>query len=205
MLQTGQNRQTRQNRQHKQNGAHGEPDVIEIPPYWVFDEVGVIPFEAPMHLLKLTLGAHDEPSQRLANEILPCGVFNLSITPGPVIEETHERMKKLFHKDGGPWTRAHMPRTVLVFINDDSKRAHANAEKALSNYWRAVEGTLDPAKIAQAVDNALVGTPEEIIVQAKTRFHPEDRLMLWFDFNNHDSTAVCANMRTFMEKVAPQI
>ncbi len=188
-----------------QTGARGEPDVIEVPSFWVFDEVGVIPFEAPMHLLKLTLGAHDEASQRLANEILPCGVFNLSITPGPVIEETHERMKKLFHKDGGPWTRAHMPRTVLVFIDNNTAQAHANAEKALSNYWRAVEGTLDPAKIAQAVNNALVGTPEEIIAQAKARFHPEDRLMLWFDFNNHDSTAVCAKMRKFMEKVAPQI
>lgn len=188
-----------------QTGSRHEPDHIEVPSYWAFDDVGVIPFEAPMHLLKLTLGAHDAASQALANEILPCGVFNLSITPSSQIDETHERMTKIYHKDGGPWTRAHMPRTVLVFIDENSGRAHEQAEKALSNYWKAVEGTLDPAKIAQAVNNALVGTPEEIIAQAKSRFHPDDRLMLWFDFNNHDSRAVCGNMRKFMEKVAPQI
>lgn len=188
-----------------QTGSRHEPDHIEVPPYWVFDDVGVIPFEAPMQLLKLTLGAHDAASQALANEIMPCGVFNLSITPSTQIDETHERMKKIYHKDGGPWTRAHMPRTVLVFIDENSRRAREQAEKALSNYWKAVEGTLDPAKIAQAVDNALVGTSEEITAQAKARFHPEDRLMLWFDFNNHDSRAVCASMRRFMEKVAPNI
>jgi hypothetical protein len=27
--------------------------------------------------------------------------------------------------------------------------------------------------------------------------------MLWFDFFNHDSERVVANMRAFMEKVAP--
>lgn len=188
-----------------QTGSRQQPDHIEIPSTWVFDDVGVIPFEAPMHLLKLTLGAHDAASQVLANEILPCGVFHLSITPSAQIDETHERMKKIYHKDGGPWTRGHMPRTVLVFIDENSRRAHEQAEKALSNYWKAVEGTLDPAKIAQAVDNALVGTPEEIVAQAKSRFHPDDRLMLWFDFNNHDSHAVCAAMRKFMEKVAPNI
>jgi alkanesulfonate monooxygenase SsuD/methylene tetrahydromethanopterin reductase-like flavin-dependent oxidoreductase (luciferase family) len=186
-------------------GSKADPDLIEVPPFWVFDDVGVIPFEAPMHLLRLTLGAHDLASQALANQIMPCGVFNLSITPGPVIEETHERMKKLYHKDGGPWTRGHMPRTVLVFIDENSARARERAEKALSNYWRAVEGTLDPSKIAQAVDNALVGTAAEIVEQARARFHQDDRLMLWFDFNNHDNAGVCASMRAFMEKVAPKI
>ncbi len=37
------------------------------------------------------------------------------------------------------------------------------------------------------------------------RFHPEDRLMLWFDFFNHDSERVRRNMRNFMEKVAPMV
>lgn len=190
-------------RDHTREG--GSPEHIEIAPFWVFDDVGVIPFEAPLEYLRLTIGAHDAASHAVANRYMPVGVFNLSITPGAVIEETHKRMKEVFHKDGGAWTRAHMPRTVLVFIDENRVRAREMAEKALSNYWRAVEGTLDPAKIEQAVDNALVGTAQDIIEQMQSRFHPEDRLMLWFDFNNHDSSAVCQSMRSFMEKVAPQV
>jgi alkanesulfonate monooxygenase SsuD/methylene tetrahydromethanopterin reductase-like flavin-dependent oxidoreductase (luciferase family) len=194
----------------EQNRPSETPESIEIPAFWNFDDVGVIPFEAPMHLLRLTIGAHDAISQNFANTLMPVGVFNLSITPGPVIEETHQRMLKNFHKEGGPWTRAHMPRTVLVFSDDSPgrsleerrRRSRDRAEKALSNYWRAIEGTLDPAKISQAVDNALVGPSEDIREQLKSRFHPEDRLMLWFDFNNHDNDDVKLSMRNFMEKVA---
>ena len=197
----------------KQTASSLVPNEIEIAPFWSFDEVGVLPFEAPMNLLKLTIGAHDAKTQDFANQFLPVGVFNLSITPGNVIEETHRRMQKTFHKDGGPWTRAHMPRTVLVFIDESSavslqtrrERARAAAAKALSNYWLAVEGTLDPAKVEQAVDNALIGSAEDIAEQMKARFHPEDRLMLWFDFNNHDSAFVQQSMRWFMERVAPKV
>lgn len=186
-------------------------DQIEIAPFWVFDDVGVIPFDAPMHLLRLTIGAHDSASQAFANKFLPVGVFNLSITPGPVIEETHKRMLSDFHPDGGGWTRHRMPRTVLVFIDktdgisDEARRAKANqaARAALETYWKAIEGTLDPSKIENAVDNALVGSPQDILTQIKERFHPEDRLMLWFDFNNHDNEAVKRSMKWFMEDVAP--
>lgn len=197
----------------KYTGSSIAPDAIEVPSFWTFDDVGVIPFEAPMNLLRLTIGAHDSHSQVFANEFMPVGVFNLSITPTPVIEETHQRMLKAFHKDGGQWTRGHMPRTVLVFIDETPSlsaearrvRAREAAEKALANYWKAVEGTLDPKKIEQAVDNALVGTAEDIIEQMQKRFHADDRLMLWFDFNNHDNESVKTAMKWFMERVAPRI
>lgn len=189
------------------------PTEIAVDPIWQFDDVGVIPFEAPMHLLNLTIGAHDAASQNFANTILPVGVFNLSITPAPLIEEVHQRMTRAFHPAGGQWTRSHMPRTVLVFVDDtpnlsvEGRRTKAReaAEKALSTYWKAIEGTLDPSKIEQAVDNALVGCPEDIVEQMKVRFHPEDRLMLWFDFNNHDNQAVKESMRLFMERIAPRV
>ncbi len=195
----------------KESGSTAAPDAIEFKPFWTFDDVGVIPFEAPLDLLRLTIGAHDAASQKHANKFMPVGVFNLSITPGAVIDETHQRMLKDFNPEGGPWTRARMPRTVLVFMDETPgvslqmrrERSKAAAEKALSNYWRAVEGTLDPSKIEQAVDNALVGSAEDIQEQLRTRFHPEDRLMLWFDFNNHDNDSVKNSMRWFMEKVAP--
>ncbi len=185
---------------------------IKFAPFWVFDDVGVIPFDAPMDLLRLTIGAHDAASQNFANKFLPVGVFNLSITPGPQIEETHKRMTTEFNSEGGKWSRERMPRTVLVFIDDGAgsnedkrKRANGAAKSALETYWKAIEGTLDPEKIKNATDNALVGSPEDVIAQVRERFNPEDRLMLWFDFNNHNNEAVKASMKNFMQKVAPII
>lgn len=184
--------------------AHGSKgEKIEVPSFWNFDQVGVIPFEAPMHLLKLTIGCHDLETQIFANQFLPCGVFNLSITPSAQIEATHQAMTKHFHPKGGTWTRNHMPRTVLVFIDESPAVAQEKAQKAMENYWRAIEGTLDPEKVRNAVNNALVGDAEMIRDEMKKRFHPDDRLMLWFDFNNHDNEDVCRSMKLFFEKVAP--
>lgn len=188
--------------QRVQKEAGGATE-IEIPPFWKFDPVGVIPFEAPLELLKLTIGCHDLETQIFANQFMPCGVFNLSITPAPQIEKTHEAMKKHFHSAGGAWTRNHMPRTVLVFMDDSPKKAREQAQEAMENYWKAIEGTLDPEKVKNAVNNALVGDAAEIRDEMQKRFHPDDRLMLWFDFNNHDNEAVKRSMKNFMEKVAP--
>ena len=155
-----------------------------------------------MDLLRLSIGTHDPATQIFANTLLPVGVFNLSITPGDEIEKTNERMREHYHPDGGGWRRSLMPRTVLVFINDDPKQAADEARAALSNYWRALEGTLDEEKVRRATDNALVGDASGIREQMK-RFDEQDRLMLWFDFNNHDSKRVMKNMDDFMKKVAP--
>jgi hypothetical protein len=91
-----------------------------------------------------------------------------------------------------------------VFINDDGAAAAEEARQALSNYWRALEGTLDEEKVRRATNNALVGDAAAILEQMERRFHPEDRLMLWFDFNNHDSKRVMRNMESFMTRVAPR-
>ncbi len=157
-----------------------------------------------MDLLRLSIGSHDPQTQIFANTLLPVGVFNLSITPGDEIGKTNERMARHYHPDGGSWHRRLMPRTVLVFINDDPAQAAVEARDALSNYWRALEGTLDEEKVRRATDNALIGDAVTIERQMRERFHPEDRLMLWFDFNNHDSERVMKNMTQFMTRVAPR-
>jgi alkanesulfonate monooxygenase SsuD/methylene tetrahydromethanopterin reductase-like flavin-dependent oxidoreductase (luciferase family) len=179
-------------------GIYGKA-VHEIPiaPRWDFDDLQTIPKEAPLELLRLTIGSHDPEAQKLANKFLPCGVFNLSITPADEIEKTHARMKEAFNREGGDWTRTRMPRTVLIFANKEE------AQAAIANYWRAMEGTLDEKKVESAVYNALVGPPEEILRQIKARYNSQDRLMLWFDFNNHDNEEIMRRMRLFMEKVAP--
>ena len=106
-----------------------------------------------------------------------------------------------------------MPRTVFVFLNHEpgsspeqrSEAARAEADAALGAYWTALEGTLDPQKVERAADNALVGNAHEVAEQIRQRFHEDDRLMLWFDFFNHDSARVVRNMRAFMEHVAPEV
>jgi hypothetical protein len=106
-----------------------------------------------------------------------------------------------------------MPRTVLVFLDatptlssaQQSARAHEKARNALNAYWSALEGTLDPARIENAVNNALVGNALEVATQLKERFHADDRLMLWFDFFNHNSKEVITAMRDFQRFVAPLV
>jgi alkanesulfonate monooxygenase SsuD/methylene tetrahydromethanopterin reductase-like flavin-dependent oxidoreductase (luciferase family) len=179
-------------------------DVDEVPlaPRWPFPNLKIVPQEPRLDLLRLSIGSHDPAVQDFANTILPVGVFNLSITPGDEIAKTNARMQTAYHPDGGGWKRRLMPRTVLVFYNEDPAKAAEEARDALSNYWRALEGTLDEEKVRRATDNALVGDGEAIIRQMEARFDPEDRLMLWFDFNNHDSKRVMGNMSAFMSLVA---
>src|SRR5437762_12502571 len=169
-------------------------DEIPIEPRWRFPNLKIVPQESRMDLLRLMIGSHDPATQIFANTLLPVGVFNLSITPGDEIEKTNARMREHYK---GEWHRRLMPRTVLVFIDENAQRANDAARKALENYWRALEGTLDEEKVRRATNNALVGTPAMIREQIAQRFHPEDRLMLWFDFNNHDSAAVMRSMEMF--------
>lgn len=189
------------------------PDAIAVQPRWEFERLKIVPQEFRRELLQLVIGSHDAEIQDFVNTLAPVQVFNLSITRPEVIEATHRRMAARYHPRGGGWTRGHMPRTAFVFLNHEaglspaqqSAAARREAERALSAYWRALEGTLDPERVARAADNALVGNADEVAAQLVARFHPEDRLMLWFDFFNHDSGRVCRNMSAFMGAVAPRV
>ena len=106
-----------------------------------------------------------------------------------------------------------MPRTSFVFLNDEpnlsseqkSEAAKQEAENALAAYWNALEGTIDPEKVARASNNALIGNVEQIAQQIVDRFHKDDTIMAWFDFFNHDSDRVCRNMSAYMNKVVPMV
>ncbi len=106
-----------------------------------------------------------------------------------------------------------MPRTLMVFVNDEpnlsdserSKAAKEEADKSLSSYWGALEGTIDPMKVSKAADNSVIGNVEEVSQQIAARFHPDDCVMAWFDFFNHDSPRVIRNMEAFMNKVVPRV
>ena len=187
-----------------------EDSEIKIPRRYVFEDIKSVPQEWDRSKLNLVLGSHQPELQVHVNQFLPVQVFNLSITQPEVIEATHERMQKAYN---GEWHRRMMPRTVMVFLNeeeglsDEQKNTAAmiESEGALSSYWSALEGTLDPNKVTKAANNAVIGNAKEIATQINERFHPDDRLMLWFDFFRHDSKRICRDMRAFMDMVVPLV
>ena len=191
----------------------GESTVesIEIGRRYNFEEISIVPKQWPRSQLELVAGTHDPKAQEFVNKFMPVKVFNLSITSPEVIDSTHKRMSEMFHSDGGEWQRRDMPRTTFVFLNaeaglspkEQSLAAHEEARQALGEYWKALEGTLDPSKVEKAADNALIGNASEVAAQVKERFHPEDRLMCWFDFFNHDSDRVIRNMEAWWQEVVP--
>jgi hypothetical protein len=188
-------------------------DALTVPRRWEFEVTRIVPTQPRRELLSLVLGSHDPRLQAHLNRFAPVRVFNLSITAPEVIEQTHERMRAAYHPEGGPWRREYLPRTTFVFLNGrpgltperQRAEAHDQARAALEAYWRAMNGTVDPAKVADATDNALVGNPDDVAGQIAARFHPEDRLMLWFDFFNHDNDEVVDAMTAMMTEVVPRL
>ncbi|MGH1467394.1 MAG: LLM class flavin-dependent oxidoreductase [Bdellovibrionales bacterium] len=190
-----------------------EGENIRVKKFFEFEKLSLIPLEADMSKLQLTIGTHDPKLQKFCNKYFPTRVFNLSITPPKVIEETHLRMAEAYHQDGGKWQREYMPRTAMVFIDDSegltaeqkNEKAKLKAKSAWENYWKAMAGTIDQKKVESAVDNTIYGCPEQIAEKVVEKYNPKDRLMLWFDFNNHDNEDVKKSMMLFKEKVIPLI
>ena len=196
-----------------QNQRETPTETLEFPNFWNFDRLKIIPADTPLDALTLTLGSQDPQTQIEANQILPTRVFNLSITPPAIIEETHQRMKTFYHPADGPWKRGYMPRTVMVFVNNDrslsptsqSILAKERARNAIAAYQRAMFGTVDESKLSAGVSNTIAGNPQEVAISLVQRFHPEDRLMLWFDFNDHNTHRVEESMIAFTTHVQPLI
>ena len=194
-----------------QKAAESDANEILIDRRYQFEEISIVPKTWPRSQLELIAGTHDPRAQEYVNKFMPVKVFNLSITSPEIIDSTHERMEKFYHADGGKWERRDMPRTTFVFLNaeeglsleEQSAAAKEEARLALGEYWKALEGTLDPSKVQKAADNALIGNPAEVAAQVLERFHPDDRLMCWFDFFNHDNERVIRNMEAWWSDVVP--
>ena len=81
----------------------------------------------------------------------------------------------------------------------------------------ALLGTLGSLIAPAALDAAGVDGPDFLALpsahaqseaqkaQARERFHPDDRLMLWFDFFEHDPATVIGDMEAFMTHCAPHL
>lgn len=188
-------------------------DALDVPPFWAFDRVRLIPIDSPLDTVTFYAGTTDLSVVNAANAVWPCRVFNLSNTPMTVIDRTHAHMSTAYHPGGGTWQRAYMPRTVLVFLDADPRRtpeaqravAAATAAAGVGAWQRAMEGTVDTRKLQEGMANAVYGNPDDVARQIHERFHPDDTLMVWFDFNDHDSGRVEQRMHDFMTSVVPRV
>ncbi len=175
---------------------------------WQFDPIKLVPApDAAEVLPRLVLGSSDQKTLDHVFRLHDCDLFNLSFTPPDAIERTHIDMQRRSESFGRVWQRHRMPRTVLIFIDKNSDKAHARASAAIDTYIEAMRGTVMTPPKEVLLARALIGSPAEICEQLSPGhskgFHPHDRLMLWFEFNQSNHDDIVAGMRLFAEEVMP--
>jgi alkanesulfonate monooxygenase SsuD/methylene tetrahydromethanopterin reductase-like flavin-dependent oxidoreductase (luciferase family) len=188
----------------------GSTDGWDYQPRYQFEPLKLVPSQGPEEwgaFLKIVLGSGDPRARKVGLKHHDLDVFNLSFTPPEALNKMHEQLDDSYREAGLVWSRQRMPRTVLVFIDEDSQKAHDRASKCFDTYIEAMRGTAKfPAK-EYLMDRALIGSPQEIRDQLHPEdphgFHGDDRLMLWFEFNQSDNKDVIRQMRLFAEKIVP--
>lgn len=191
-------------------GALLDGDGLEYKPRWQFEPLKIVPELGPevwSKYLRFVLGSSDPLARDHGLKFADLDIFNLSFTPPAAIDKTHAEMFTRYRDAGRVWSRGRMPRTVLVFIDDDSRTAYARASRCFDTYMEAMRGTAQFPPKAELMARALIGSPDEIRAQLSPQdphgFQAEDRLMLWFEFNQTDGAAIEAQMRSFAERVMP--
>lgn len=190
-----------------------EGGEIQLKKFFDFEILSLIPLDYDLDDIQVSLNTQNQQILKDSNKYLPVRMFDFLSMSNKDIEEAHEFMKSIYRSDGGRWKRWYLPRTLIVFINDDAnlndfqktEKAKSFAFKSWESYWHSVTGKKDPAKIEASLRNTMYGSPEEVAEKICTSFHPHDRLVLWFDFHYHDNEGIKKSMRAFKEKVVPLI
>jgi len=176
---------------------------------WKFEELSLVPQLQQKKFLEFYLGSHDPLAWDWGNQFWDLNLFNLSFTPPEALESIHRDLEAKSKQLGRVWSRDRLPRTVLVFIDPDRKKAYELADQVLGTYVEAMRGTAQVPKKEILLERALVGDPSEIREQMDPKgsrgLHPHDRLMLWFEFNQADHSAIKSQMKLFMQEVAGKI
>ncbi len=180
---------------------------LELPKRWEFERLKIVPECGPDAdaRLRIVLGSADPLALETARRFRDTDLFNLSFTPPEQIEAIHARLQADRRPGEAPWHRSRLPRTVLVFIDPDRARAQRLADSTLDTYIEAMRGTAAVPDKRVLLERALIGDAAEIRDQLSPgnprRFHADDRLMLWFEFNQTDGEAIRRQMRYFFEQV----
>ena len=182
---------------------------VAVRPRWDFEELKLVPEEASRENLRVVLGSHDPQALELGMKWWDLDLFNLSFTPPEQIDYLHKKLTKLCEGKERPWHRSRLPRTVLVFVDPDRKKAVALANQVIDTYIEAMRGTAQVPDKKILMERALVGDASEVREQLSPenprRFHADDRLMLWFEFNQIDNDAICRQMTYFSEQVIAKL
>ncbi len=173
-------------------------------PRWSFESLRLVPSSVGREL-GIVLGSSDPEALALARRFWNVDLFNLSFTPPERIDAIHAELGSA----DPSWRRERMPRTVLVFADASRALARERASAALDAYIEAMRGTAQVPDKAVLMARALVGDASEIRESlapgGSHGFHPGDRLMLWFEFNQLDGAAIQAQMRYFFEQVVEKL
>jgi hypothetical protein len=157
--------------------------------------------------MNFVLGSHDPLARDHGLNFADLDIFNLSFTPPTQLAEVHDEMFVRYRESGRVWHRSRMPRTVLVFIDQNLERAREMADRCFDVYIEAMRGTVVLPPKNELMARALIGDPASIIDQLRPGnshgFHADDRLMLWFEFNQTDHQAIKSQMRLFAERAMP--
>jgi hypothetical protein len=178
---------------------------------WKFEVMRLVPEwkNGEGEFLNIVLGSHDPMARDIGMRFWPLDIFNLSFTPTEEINRVHQEMQHRMQTSARPWHRSRMPRTVLVFVDDVHRRAEQRASACFDTYIEAMRGTVGFPPKEVLMSRAVVGDPKAAIELmcpgGRLGFEADDRLMLWFEFNQADNNAVLHQMRLFAEKVVPYL
>ena len=192
----------------KELGCDADATGIPYLPRWPFETLKLVPdIDVQRARLSFVLGSADVVARDVGLDFADMDIFNLSFTPPDKIDLTHKEMDSLCRSRSRTWHRGRMPRTVLIFADKDRKKARSMADQAFDTYIEAMRGTVGTPPKEVLLSRALIGDASEIKDQLSPdnprRFHKDDRLMLWFEFNQTDNDGIQSQMRYFGEKVMP--
>lgn len=182
-----------------------DPDIgarYQVARRWTFETTRVAQSPATDRIL-LYAASHNREFYTELNQYRPVRALNLSITPSAEIDRNQHHLTRIYHPDGGAWMREYLPQTVLVFVDTDRHTARRTAKSNIARYWSAMQGTVTQSKVDNSASNALVGRPADVAEQIVDRYHPDDRLMLWFDFQYRELDEVHDAVRRFAAEVVP--
>ncbi len=180
-----------------------------IPPRWDFEALKLVPEPLESAGLRIVLGSADPEAFELGSKYWDLDLFNLSFTPPDEINRLHAKITEMNREKGRGWSRSRLPRTVMVFIDPDRQKAQTLANFVLDTYIEAMRGTAAVPDKAVLLQRALIGDACEVRDQLHPdnprKFHADDRLILWFEFNQLDGKAVENQMRYFYEQVVARL
>lgn len=177
---------------------------VPIPPRYEFESLKLVPESQIRKHFQVVLGSHDPEALELAYRYWSVDLFNLSFTPPEQLQKTHDKLEKM-NSTQSPWKRSRLPRTVMVFIDPDRAKAQELAHFVLDAYIDAMQGTAQVPDKNVLMQRALIGDAAEVRDQLHPdnprKFHTDDRLMLWFEFNQLDNETVKTRMKYFFREV----